>query len=50
MKRFEIMEKFYSFQTLLKMASGGMHTQHTPHSPGFLITKDGLKFKRYILN
>ena len=31
MNRFEIMEKFYSYQTLLKMASGEMHTQHTPH-------------------
>ena len=33
MKRFEIMEKFYSFKTLLKIAGGGMHTQHTPHPP-----------------
>ena len=31
MKRFEIMEKFCSSKTLLKMAGGGMHTQHTPH-------------------
>ena len=33
---------------------GGMHTQHTPHppgfAPGFIITKDGLKFKRDALN
>ena len=28
-----IMEKFYSSKTLLKMAGGGMHTQHTPHPP-----------------
>ena len=27
------MEKFYSSKTLLKMAGGGMHTQHTPHPP-----------------
>ena len=27
------MEKFYSFKTMSKMAGGGMHTQHTPHSP-----------------
>ena len=26
------MKNFYSFKTLLKMADGGMHTQHT-HSP-----------------
>ena len=49
------MEKCYSSQTLLKMAGGGMHTQHTPHPPsgsasGCIITKDGLKFKRNILN
>ena len=31
MKRFEIMGKFYSSKTLLKMAGGGMHTQYTPH-------------------
>ena len=47
------MEKFYSSKTLLKMAGGGMHTQHTPHSPGSApgctITNDGLKFKRYAL-
>ena len=28
------MEKFYSSKTLLKMAGGEMHTQHTPHPPG----------------
>ena len=33
MKRFKIMEKFYSSKTLLKMAGGGMHMQHTPHPP-----------------
>ena len=48
------MEKFYSSKTLLKMAGGGMHTQHIPHPPGFasgcIITKDGLKFKRDALN
>ena len=32
MKRSEIIEKFYSSKTLLKMAGGGMHTQHTRHS------------------
>ena len=52
MKRFEITEKFYSSKTLWKMAGGGMHTQHIPHpslgfDPGCIITKDGLKFKRY---
>ena len=32
MKRFKIMEKFYSYKTLLKMAGEeGMHRQHTPH-------------------
>ena len=25
------MEKFYSSKALLKMAGGGMHTQHTPY-------------------
>ena len=49
------MEKFCSFKTLLKMAGGGMHTQHTPHSPSgsapdCIMTKDGLKFKRDALN
>ena len=34
MRRFEILEKFYSSKTLLKMAGGGMHTQHTPYSGG----------------
>ena len=34
MKRFEIMEKFYSSKTLLKIAGGGMHTQHILHPPG----------------
>ena len=43
------MEKFYSSKTLLKVADGGMHTQHTTHppppgsAPGCII-KDGLKF------
>ena len=41
------MEKIYSSKTLLKMAVEGMHT-HTP--PGCIITKDGLKFKRDVLN
>ena len=30
-KRFETAENFY--KALLKMAGGGMHTQHSPHSP-----------------
>ena len=43
------MKKFYSSKALLKMAGGGMHTQHTPHppcisAPGCVITKGGLKF------
>ena len=50
MKRLEIMQKFYSSKTLLKVAGGGMLTQHTPHpppsAPGCIITKNGLKFKR----
>ena len=50
MKRFEIMEKIYSSKTLLKMAGEGMHTQHTHTPPGCIITKDGLKFKRDVLN
>ena len=57
MKRFEIIEKFYSSKTLLKMDGGGMHTQHTPHppppipgsTPGCIITKDGLKFSEICL-
>ena len=28
MKRFEIMENFYSSKALLKVAIGGMHTPH----------------------
>ena len=49
-KRFEVIEKFYSSKALLKMAGWGMHTQHTPQPPWVrpwlysLITKDGLKF------
>ena len=27
------MEKIYSSKTLLKVAGGGMHTQHPPHPP-----------------
>ena len=55
MKRFEIMEKFCSSKTLLKMVGGGTHTQHTPHpspgsAPDCIITKGGLKFKRDALN
>ena len=51
MKRFEIMEYFYSSKTLLKMAGGGMHTPHPPGSvPGRVMTIDGLKFKRDVLN
>ena len=42
------MEKFYSYKTLLKMAGGEMHAQHTLHPPWIrpwlIITKDGLKF------
>ena len=46
---FEIMEKFYSSKTLLKMAGGGMHLQYIPHPPLdppliVNLTKDGLKF------
>ena len=47
MKRFEVMEKFCSSKTLLKLAGGGMHTQHISHPPGSApgcITNDGLKF------
>ena len=49
MKRFEIMEKFYSSSALLKMADGGMYTQHTTHPPldpplVVIVTKDDLKF------
>ena len=55
MKRFEIIEKFCSSKALLKMAGRcGMHAQHIPHppgsSPGCIITKDGLKLKRDVLN
>ena len=38
MKRFEFMEKFYSSKTLLKLAGGGMHTQHTPHPSGIRLS------------
>ena len=31
MKRFEVMEKFYSSKTLLKLAGGGVHMQRTSH-------------------
>ena len=34
MKRFEIMEKFYSSKALLKIAGGGMHTPYPPLPPG----------------
>ena len=48
MKRFEIIEKFYSSKALLKMA-GGECIRSIPHippgsAPGCVITKDGLKF------
>ena len=46
MKRFEIVEKFNSSKTLLKVADAGMHTQHIPHPPGStsgcISRKDGL--------
>ena len=47
------MEKFYSSKTLLKMAGGGnayalRSIPHTP--PGCIITKDGLKLQRDVLN
>ena len=32
MKRFKIIEKFYSSKALLKMAGGGMHSPHPPGS------------------
>ena len=53
MKRFEIIEKFYSSKTLLKMA--GVAYAANPTSPpgsatGCIIIKDGLKFKRDVLN
>ena len=41
MKRFKIMEKFYSCKTLLKMAGGGMHSQHSPpHIRPMFYTKN----------
>ena len=50
-KRFEIMEKFHSSKTLLKMAGGGDAYAAYPTSlPGSIITKNGLKFKRDVLN
>ena len=51
MKRFEIMEKFYSSKTFLKMAGGGdAYAAYPTFPPGCIITKDGLKLKRYVLN
>ena len=49
------MEKFYSSKALLKMAGGGYaHAAHPTSPPGSalgcIITIDGLKFKRDILN
>ena len=39
------MKKFYSCKTLLKMAGGRMHTQHTPHPPwGPQILREMLSF------
>ena len=52
LKRFEIIEKFYSSKTLLlKMADGGnAYATYSTFPPGCVITKDGLKFKRDVLN
>ena len=49
------MEKFYSSKTLLKVAVGGDACAAYPTSPldpplVCIITKDGLKLKRYVLN
>ena len=44
------MEKFYSSKTLLKIDGGGDTCAAYPTSPpGCVITKDGLKFKRYVV-
>ena len=49
------MEKFYLSKTLFKMAGGGC-IRSIPHIPppgsvpGCIITKNGLKFKRDVLN
>ena len=37
MKRFEIIEKFYSSKVLLKMAGGGGEHPHTPLDPPLLV-------------
>ena len=45
------MEKFYSSKTLLKMVGENVGCARSicPTSPsGCIVTKDGLKFKRYI--
>ena len=55
------MEKFYHPKHCRKWLVRGMRTQHTPHPPGCLITKDDmppgclitkddLKLKKYVLN
>ena len=48
------MEKFYSFKTLLKMAGGNEYAAYLTFplgsAPGCIITIDGLKFKRDVLN
>ena len=49
MKRFKIMKKFYSSKTLLKVGGCLRSIPHIPpeSAPGCIITKDGLKLKRY---
>ena len=47
------MEKFYSSKTLLKMvkmAGGDAYAAYPTFPPGYIITIDGLKFKRDVLN
>ena len=45
------MEKIYSSKTLLKMAGGeDAFAAYPTSSRDCVITKDGLKLKRYVLN
>ena len=51
MKRFKIMEKPLVFKNIVETAGEGGCIRSIPHTPlRCIITKDGLKLKRYVLN